>query len=139
MTGAPVEFPVARLEAERAGEHELCHVERAAHPLVIDLALPKIRHPPGAFDLVADDRRRALVRRPRELAIPNRHAVDHAARERLEPLRLERRLRERALRAESEVEINPETLERWIREELESIVRDFAVARELEQASRVVN
>jgi hypothetical protein len=52
---------------------------------------------------------------------------------------LERRLRERALRAESEVEINPETLERWIREELESIVHDFAVARELEQASRVLN
>jgi hypothetical protein len=52
---------------------------------------------------------------------------------------LERRLRERALRAETEVEINPETLERWIREELESIVRDFATARELEQASRVVN
>jgi hypothetical protein len=52
---------------------------------------------------------------------------------------LERRLRERALRAESEVEINPETLERWIREELESIVRDFAVARELAQASRVLN
>jgi len=52
---------------------------------------------------------------------------------------LERRLRERALRAESEVEINPETLERWIREELESIVHDFAVVRELEQASRVLN
>jgi hypothetical protein len=52
---------------------------------------------------------------------------------------LERRLRDRALRAESEVEINPETLERWIREELESIVRDFAVARELEQASHLTN
>ena len=52
---------------------------------------------------------------------------------------LERRLRERALRADGEVEINPETLERWIREELESIVRDFAVARELDQASRVLN
>jgi hypothetical protein len=52
---------------------------------------------------------------------------------------LERRLRDRALRAESQVEINPETLERWIREELESIVRDFAVARDLEAASRVLN
>ena len=52
---------------------------------------------------------------------------------------LERRLRERALRAESEVEINPETLERWIREELESIVRDFAAAREIEQASRLIH
>ncbi|HEX9297692.1 MAG TPA: hypothetical protein VF881_17740 [Polyangiaceae bacterium] len=50
---------------------------------------------------------------------------------------LERRLRDRALRAE--VEINPETLERWIREELESIVRDFAIARELELASHVYN
>jgi len=52
---------------------------------------------------------------------------------------LERRLRDRALRADGEVEITPETLERWIREELESIVRDFAVARELDQASRVLN
>ncbi|HKQ70387.1 MAG TPA: hypothetical protein VJT73_13655 [Polyangiaceae bacterium] len=52
---------------------------------------------------------------------------------------LERRLRERALRAETEVEINPETLERWIREELESIVRDYALAREREQASKVKN
>jgi hypothetical protein len=52
---------------------------------------------------------------------------------------LERRLRDRALRAESVVEINPETLERWIREELESIVRDFAAARELDQASRILN
>jgi hypothetical protein len=52
---------------------------------------------------------------------------------------LERRLRERALRAENEVEINPETLERWIREELESIVHDYAIAREIEQASRVLN
>jgi len=52
---------------------------------------------------------------------------------------LERRLRDRALRAESEVEINPETLERWIREELESIVRDYAAARALDQAGKVVN
>ena len=52
---------------------------------------------------------------------------------------LERRLRDRALRAEAEVEINPETLERWIREELESIVRDYAAARAHEQASRIVN
>ena len=52
---------------------------------------------------------------------------------------LERRLRDRAMRAESEVEINPETLERWIREELESIVHDYAVAREMEQAARVLN
>ena len=52
---------------------------------------------------------------------------------------LERRLRERALRAEAEVEINPETLERWIREELESIVRDYAVVRQIEQESRVLN
>jgi hypothetical protein len=52
---------------------------------------------------------------------------------------LERRLRDRALRAENEVEINPETLERWIREELESIVHDYAVARELELASRILN
>jgi hypothetical protein len=52
---------------------------------------------------------------------------------------LERRLRDRALRADSEVEINPETLERWIREELESIVHDYAIARELEEAARVLN
>ena len=52
---------------------------------------------------------------------------------------LERRLRDRALRADSQVEIDSETLERWIREELESIVRDFASAREMEQATHVVN
>jgi hypothetical protein len=52
---------------------------------------------------------------------------------------LERRLRDRALRAETEVEINPETLERWIREELESIVRDYALAREIQQSAKVIN
>lgn len=43
---------------------------------------------------------------------------------------LERRLRERALRADREVEMTPETIERWIREELEEIVRELAMARE---------
>jgi hypothetical protein len=52
---------------------------------------------------------------------------------------LERRLRDRALRADSEVEINAETLERWIREELESIVHDFATAREIEETTRILN
>jgi hypothetical protein len=44
---------------------------------------------------------------------------------------LERRLRDRALRADREVEMTPETIERWIREELEGIVRELALAREL--------
>ena len=52
---------------------------------------------------------------------------------------LERRLRDRALRADAEVEIDAETLERWIREELENIVRDHAVARELERATHILN
>jgi hypothetical protein len=52
---------------------------------------------------------------------------------------LERRLRDRALRADSEVEIDAETLERWIREELESIVHDYAVAREIAAATRILN
>jgi len=43
------------------------------------------------------------------------------------------------LRADAEVEINAATLERWIREELESIVRDYAAARQLEEAGRVLN
>jgi hypothetical protein len=43
---------------------------------------------------------------------------------------LERRLRDRALRAETEVELTPETIERWIREELESIIRELSLARE---------
>lgn len=52
---------------------------------------------------------------------------------------LERRLRERALRADSAVELTPETIERWIREELETIVRELALARELELAARPLN
>lgn len=52
---------------------------------------------------------------------------------------LERRLRERALRADNAVELTPETIERWIREELEAIVRELAKARELEQAARPLN
>lgn len=51
---------------------------------------------------------------------------------------LERRLRDRAMRADSEVQINAETLERWIREELENIVHDYALAREIDEA-RVLN
>lgn len=52
---------------------------------------------------------------------------------------LERRLRQRVMRADSEVEINPETIERWIREELEAIFGELAMAREIEQAARVLN
>jgi hypothetical protein len=52
---------------------------------------------------------------------------------------LERRLRHRVMRADSEVEINPETIERWIREELEAIFGELAHAREIEQAARVIN
>jgi hypothetical protein len=49
---------------------------------------------------------------------------------------LERRLRDRALRADSGVNLTPETIERWIREELEAIVRELARAREIETESR---
>jgi hypothetical protein len=41
---------------------------------------------------------------------------------------LERRLRDRALRAESQVELNAETIERWVQEELESLMREHAFA-----------
>jgi len=44
---------------------------------------------------------------------------------------LERRLRDRALRADSEVDLTPETIERWIREELEAIVRELSLVRGL--------
>jgi hypothetical protein len=44
---------------------------------------------------------------------------------------LERRLRDRALRAESQVELNTETIERWVREELESIMREHAFAQHI--------
>ena len=52
---------------------------------------------------------------------------------------LERRLRERALRAENEVDITPETIERWIREELESIVQQVALFRAMESSSHIWN
>lgn len=44
---------------------------------------------------------------------------------------LERRLRERALRADAEVELTPETIERWIREELEAIIKELSLVREM--------
>lgn len=52
---------------------------------------------------------------------------------------LERRLRDRALRAERGVVIDAETIERWIREELESIVHELARARELDSSAKVLH
>ena len=49
---------------------------------------------------------------------------------------LEKRLRERALRADSGVRMTPETIERWIREELQAIVRELSLFRELGVRSR---
>ena len=49
---------------------------------------------------------------------------------------LERRLRDRALRADSRVQMTPETIERWIREELEAMVRELADARAVETQAR---
>lgn len=52
---------------------------------------------------------------------------------------LERRLRDRALRADSQVELNAETIERWVREELESIMREHAFAQHVAVARRSFN
>jgi len=52
---------------------------------------------------------------------------------------LERRLRERALRAESEVELNAETIERWVREELESLMGEHALAHEMAHSQHLWN
>jgi len=41
-------------------------------------------------------------------------------------LALQRRLRDRAARADSAVPINPETLNRWAEEELTQLVAEFA-------------
>ncbi len=46
-------------------------------------------------------------------------------------LSLEKRLRARAARAEKEVELTPEMLERWIQEELEALMAEYALARDL--------
>jgi hypothetical protein len=53
-------------------------------------------------------------------------------------LALERRLRDRAARADSAVEITPETLNRWAQEELHQLVVEFAEAHVLAHA-RVLN
>ena len=42
---------------------------------------------------------------------------------------LERRLRARAARADCDVELTPELLHRWMREELEALRRDHEFAR----------
>jgi hypothetical protein len=52
---------------------------------------------------------------------------------------LERRLRRRVMHADNEIEITPETIERWIREELEGIFTDLAAARDIQRASRWSN
>jgi hypothetical protein len=52
---------------------------------------------------------------------------------------LERRLRDRALRAESQVELNAETIERWVREELESILGEQALAEQVALSDQLWN
>jgi len=52
---------------------------------------------------------------------------------------LERRLRERALRADSGVRMTPETIERWIREELEAIIRELSLFRDIMSKNRMVS
>jgi hypothetical protein len=52
---------------------------------------------------------------------------------------LERRLRDRALRAEPGVIIDSETIERWIREELETIVHELARARDLHMGAKMLH
>jgi hypothetical protein len=87
MSRAPVEVGVARLDAERASEGELRHVERAAHVPVLDFPLPQIKHARRPIGLVPDHARRALVRRTVQLAQPDRQPVHQASRQRLQPAR----------------------------------------------------
>jgi hypothetical protein len=47
---------------------------------------------------------------------------------------LEKRLKARAARADAAVEINAETLHRWVEEELETLVSEYLVAHELANA-----
>jgi hypothetical protein len=46
-------------------------------------------------------------------------------------LSLEKRLRARVARADVAVELTPETLQRWVVEEFESLVEEFAIAHAL--------
>src|SRR5689334_2102053 len=90
MVRAPAESRVARFQRQAAAEGELEQVERTSQLRAVDLALPEIRHALRAGHLMANHGRRALVLRPRQLAIPYRDAVDHAAREPVEPALLPR-------------------------------------------------
>ncbi len=51
---------------------------------------------------------------------------------------LEKRLRARAARADSGVELTAETLQRWVQEELHSLLEELAIVQEL-AGTRVVN
>jgi hypothetical protein len=51
---------------------------------------------------------------------------------------LERRLRARVARADSAVDINPETLERWLQEEFAAVVAEHAFAHAV-ASDRVLN
>src|SRR5688572_20215525 len=88
MSGAPVEVRHAKLDAKRARERELHHVERSLEQRMRNLALPKVREPRGSVRLMANHRGRAFVRRPVELAQPDREAVKIAARQTLQAARL---------------------------------------------------
>ena len=98
MSRAPVEVRIARLDAERASERELRHVQRAAHVGMRDLALPQIDHARRPIALVPDHAGRALVRRTVQLAQPDREPVHQASRQRLQPARLPSRLARRQAR-----------------------------------------
>src|SRR5687768_13568301 len=69
---APIQIRHAELDAERAGERELHHVEPAAHQGMRNLPFPEVGEPRGAVHLVANNRGRAFVRRPIKLAQPDR-------------------------------------------------------------------
>ena len=51
---------------------------------------------------------------------------------------LEKRLRARAARADSAVELTAETLQRWVQEELQSLLEELALVQEL-AGTHVVN
>ena len=52
---------------------------------------------------------------------------------------LEKRLRARAARADSAVELTAETLQRWVQEELHSLLEELALVQELSIGTRALN
>ncbi len=83
---------ISSFEPEGAGERDLRHVQRASHQRMVDLQLPKVGHASAAVCFVLEDRGRALVRGPLELAAPYGEPVQQASRQGFETTCLPRLL-----------------------------------------------